>query len=270
MNYDFSAIEARVLAWLANEKWRREAFASGEDIYCSSASRMFGVPVIKHGVNGELRQRGKVAELALGYGGGIVAMKQMGGDRLNMTDGELSVIVTKWRLASPKIVDLWYDLDAAAKRCIKHGGKKMVIRDKHVYFEKSGDDLLLKLPSGRKLVYLNAGMGENRFGSPSIVYEGMVQQSHKWGRDLETYGGKLTENLVQAVARDCLAAAMLRLERAGYGIVGHVHDEVICEVPDTAEYSLDKAVKLMTENEPWMRGLLLNADGFESYYYKKD
>ncbi|KHM51618.1 DNA polymerase [Anaerovibrio lipolyticus DSM 3074] len=266
---DFSAIEARVIAWLANEKWRMDAFANGEDIYCASASQMFGVPVVKHGINGELRQRGKVAELALGYGGGVQAMKAMGGDKLDMTDEELQEIVNKWRAASPKIPALWRAIEFAAMRTIKYGGTHYVIREHNIFFDKHDNDLILHLPNGRCLVYLNAGIGENRFGNESIEYDGLVQTTHKMGR-LETYGGKLTENLVQAVARDCLGAAMVRLEKAGYKIVGHVHDEVICDVPDNGQYTLSEAVRIMSENTDWNQGLLLNADGFESYYYMKD
>lgn len=219
---DFSAIEARVIAWLANEEWRMKAFAKGEDIYCASASQMFGVPVVKHGVNGELRQRGKVAELALGYGGGVAAMKAMGGDKLDMTDEELQEIVNKWRAASPKIPALWRKIENAAMRTIRFDGTHQVLPAHNIYFDRHDKDLILHLPNGRCLVYLNAGIGENRFGNESIVYDGMIQTTHKMGQ-LETYGGKLTENLVQAVARDCLGAAMIRLERAGYRIVGHVH-----------------------------------------------
>ncbi|MBR2142064.1 DNA polymerase [Anaerovibrio sp.] len=270
---DFSAIEARVIAWLSGEHWRMEAFRNGEDIYCSSASRMFGVPVQKHGVNAELRQRGKVAELALGYGGGISAMKDMGGDKLNLTDEELQQIVTKWRKASPKIPALWRKIESAAMSVIRHEGpcKARVVVDRDIWFEKKDNkDLLLHLPSGRYIVYLNAGIGENRFGNESIVYDGMnPKKKNEYGR-LETYGGKLTENLVQAVARDCLGEAMINLEIAGYTIVAHVHDEVICEVPDNDNYTLDKAVEIMTQGSKWSEGLLLNADGFESYYYMKD
>lgn len=266
---DFSAIEVRVIAWLAGEDWRMKAFAKGEDIYCASASQMFGVPVVKHGVNGELRQRGKVAELALGYGGGIAAMKAMGGNKLNMTDEELQEIVNKWRAASPKIPALWRKIENAAMRTIRFDGTHQVLPAHNIYFDRHDKDLIMHLPNGRCLVYLNAGIGENRFGNESIVYDGMIQTTHKMGQ-LETYGGKLTENLVQAVARDCLGAAMIRLEKAGYKIVGHIHDEVILDVPDNNNYSLDDAVRIMSKNTDWNEGLLLNADGFESYYYMKD
>lgn len=266
---DFSAIEARVIAWVAGEKWRMDAFRDGKDIYCESASQMFGVPVEKHGVNGELRQRGKVAELALGYGGGVAAMKAMGGDKLNMDDEELQQIVTKWRKASPSIPELWRKIETGAMRVIKYGGEYFVNRAKNIVFTSHEKDLILTLPSGRCLVYRNAGIGENRFGNESISYEGINQTTRKLEK-LETYGGKLTENLIQAIARDCLGEAMLTLEKNGYAIVAHIHDEVVCEVPDNGKFTLDKAVELMTRGSEWSKGLLLNAAGFESYYYMKD
>lgn len=266
---DFSAIEARVIAWVAGEKWRMDAFRDGKDIYCESASQMFGVPVEKHGVNGELRQRGKVAELALGYGGGVAAMKAMGGDKLNMDDEELQQIVTKWRKASPSIPELWRKIETGAMRVIKYGGKYFVNRAKNIVFISHEKDLILSLPSGRCLVYRNAGIGKNRFGNESISYEGINQTTRKVEK-LETYGGKLTENLIQAIARDCLGEAMLTLEKNGYAIVAHIHDEVVCEVPDNGKFSLDKAIELMTRGSEWSKGLLLNAAGFESYYYMKD
>ena len=266
---DFSAIEARVIAWVAGEKWRMDAFRDGKDIYCESASQMFGVPVEKHGVNGELRQRGKVAELALGYGGGVAAMKAMGGDKLNMDDEELQQIVTKWRKASPSIPELWHKIETGAMRVIKYGGEYFVNRAKNIVFISHEKDLILSLPSGRCLVYRNAGIGKNRFGNESISYEGINQTTRKVEK-LETYGGKLTENLIQAIARDCLGEAMLTLEKNGYAIVAHIHDEVVCEVPDNGKFSLDRAIKLMTQGSEWSKGLLLNAAGFESYYYMKD
>lgn len=266
---DFSAIEARVIAWVAGEKWRMDAFRDGKDIYCESASQMFGVPVEKHGVNGELRQRGKVAELALGYGGGVAAMKAMGGDKLNMDDEELQQIVTKWRKASPSIPELWRKIETGAMRVIKYGGEYFVNRAKNIVFISHEKDLILSLPSGRCLVYRNAGIGKNRFGNESISYEGINQTTRKVEK-LETYGGKLTENLIQAIARDCLGEAMLTLEKNGYAIVAHIHDEVVCEVPDNGKFSLDRAIELMTRGSEWSKGLLLNAAGFESYYYMKD
>lgn len=281
---DFSAIEARVIAWVAGERWRQDAFAEGADIYCASASQMFHVPVVKHGVNGHLRQRGKIAELALGYGGGINALKAMGADKLGLSDAELEDIVTKWREASPSIPRLWHKIESAAMRAVRatalnddgkvyrmDTGKRELRKfpvTGNIYFARVHDCLLLHLPSGRWLVYPKARIGENRFGRPSIIYEGLEQTTRRWG-ELETYGGKLTENLIQGIARDCLGAAMLRLEAAGYKIVAHIHDEVVLDVPQDFG-SLADAIRIMVQNEPWNEGLLMNADGFEGAYYKKD
>lgn len=263
---DFSAIEARVIAWLAGETWRMKAFANGEDIYCASASRIFGVPVVKHGINGHLRQKGKVAELACGYGGGVPAMKSMGG--ANMPESELKQIINDWRRASPSIVRLWYALESAAMAAVRTGMPEsaagLIFR-----YESTPEDLrflTIELPSGRKLFYANPFFAPNRFGNDSLHYYGA--KAGKWTA-LETYGGKLTENIVQAIARDCLAAALENLEAAGYTIVMHIHDEVILDVPsDKAD--LEAVCKLMCKPIPWARGLLLNADGFIGDYYKKD
>ena len=262
---DFSAIEARVIAWLAGEKWRQDVFEKGGDIYCASASAMFHVPVEKHGVNGHLRQKGKIAELALGYQGGTGALKAMGADKMGLTDDELQDIVTKWRNASPHIVRFWYDVDAAAKRAIKEPGKTVILRN--IKFYALYGALFIELPSGRRLAYIHPSIGTNRFGSESIVHKG-VGLNNKW-EDLETYGGKLVENIVQATARDCLSAAMMRLAKAGYKIIMHVHDEVVMEMP-IGKGSLDEVTRIMSINEPWERGLIKNADGFESNYYMKD
>lgn len=264
---DFSAIEARVIAWLAGEKWRQNVFAEGGDIYCASASAMFGVPVVKHGVNGHLRQKGKIAELALGYGGSVGALKQMGADKMGLSDTELQEIVVKWRDASPAITKLWWDVDSAAKNAIKTGGT-VKIKQGSLAFKRKRGALFIELPSGRHLVYVKPEIGENRFGGESILYQGMEQGSRKWGR-LETYGGKLVENIVQAIARDCLAAAMLRLKEAGYKIIMHIHDEVVMEVPD-GKGSLAEVTEIMSKNEPWEAGLIKTADGFEGQYYMKD
>ena len=264
---DFSAIEARVIAWLAGEKWRQDVFAEGGDIYCASASAMFGVPVVKHGVNGHLRQKGKIAELALGYGGSVGALKQMGADKMGLSDTELQEIVVKWRDASPAITKLWWDVDNAAKNAIKTGDTVKIKQGSLVFKRKHGA-LFIELPSGRHLVYIKPEIGENRFGGESILYQGMEQGSRKWGR-LETYGGKLVENIVQAIARDCLAAAMLRLKEAGYKIIMHIHDEVVMEVPD-GKGSLAEVTEIMSKNEPWETGLIKAADGFEGQYYMKD
>jgi DNA polymerase len=264
---DFSAIEARVIAWLAGEKWRMDVFKDGGDIYCASASSMFHVPVVKHGINGDLRQKGKVAELALGYGGGPHALITMGALEKGLTEEELPDIVSKWREASPKIIKFWYDVDNAAKVAIKTG-KPVRLKQQGLILHVLHGALLIELPSGRHLVYIHPRLGTNRFGSESITYMGINQYSRKWER-LETYGGKLVENITQAVARDCLGAAMIRLEDAGYRIVMHVHDEVICDMPK-GKGSLDDAVRIMCKNEDWNQGLIMNADGFESNYYMKD
>lgn len=263
---DFSAIEARVIAWLAGEQWRMQAFADGEDIYCASASRIYGVPVVKHGENGHLRQKGKIAELACGYGGSVGAMKAMGG--ANLTDEELKQIVDDWRKASPNIPRLWYRLENAAMDAIRTGAPVMA---NGLVFRYEGTPeglrfLTIQLPFGRKLFYCNPFFGTNRFGNESLHYWGA--NTGNWC-ELETYGGKLTENVVQAIARDCLAAAMKNIESAGYQIVMHIHDEVILDAPaDRAD--LDTVCKLMCQPIPWAEGLLLNADGFVGDYYKKD
>lgn len=389
---DFSAIEARVIAWLAGETWEMEAFAAGKDIYCATASAMFGVPVVKHGVNGELRQKGKVATLACGYGGGVGALKAMGADKMGLTDAELQSVVNKWRAASPHIVKLWSDVEGAMMNAVT--GIPTKLRQKGLYFHQEGGDLYIELPSGRHLVYLNAHIGLNRFGSEAIIYTGLggsKTTSGRWGK-LETYGGKCVENCiaggqkvltdqglipiekvtpdlkvwdgleyvhqdgavykglrpvftydgltatpdhqvyvddpifgerlmtfseaatchyplfgddkhelitsdtwlspvydilnagprhrftvsgrlvhncVQAIARDCLCAAMARLTRAGYKICAHIHDEVILEMPE-GKGSLDDAIRIMCKNAPWNEGLVMNADGFEAKYYQKD
>ncbi|MCH3989622.1 MAG: DNA polymerase [Lactobacillus sp.] len=260
---DFSAVEARVIAWLSNEKWRQESFAKNEDIYCASASQMFGVPVVKHGINGELRQKGKIAELALGYGGSIGALKAMGATKLGLTDDELPPLVQMWRIASPHIVQFWWDVDKAAKACIKthlpqesHGMK----------FAYRSGCMFLKLRSGRSLCYPQPKIGINRFGSESITFMG-INTVKKWSR-IETYGAKLVENIVQATSRDLLAEAMRRLEAAGNPAVMHIHDEAVIDAPSNR--SLDTMVQLMTEVPDWANGLILNAAGFVSDFYKKD
>ncbi|WP_368393496.1 DNA polymerase [Veillonella ratti] len=263
---DYSAIEARVIAWLAGESWRQEVFAKNGDIYCASASSMFGIPVEKHGINGHLRQKGKVAELALGYGGGKNALIAMGALEGGIPEDELPDIVQKWRKASPKIVKFWYDVDAAAKQAIKEGRAR--IKQGGLRFRKTKGFLFILLPSGRYLAYAKPAIGTNRFGSPSIVYKGMSQTANKW-LELETYGGKLVENIVQAVARDCLAAAMERLTLAGYKILAHIHDEVVIEAP-IGTGSLDEVIKIMAEPTEWNKGLILDAAGFEANYYMKD
>lgn len=339
---DFSAIEARVISWLSHEEWRREVFAQNGDIYCASASAMFKVPVEKHGINGHLRAKGKIAELALGYQGSIGALKAMGADRMGLKDEELQDIVKKWRASSPHIPQLWANVEACAfnavlqlrgaksgyrpwtldadpklavvverlshvrpetigryKDLIHNAGlddkKHLIIgalanrrrvaqlnmgfKEEHprpwflpgspsIGFQCRDDRLLVKLPSGRLLIYLHPLIERNRFDRDALTYEGLEQTTRRWGR-LETYGGKLVENITQACARDSLAAAMLRLKEAGYKILMHVHDEVIMERPE-GEGSLEEVKRLMCMNEPWEDGLIKNSDGFEGYYYMKD
>ncbi|EEJ40106.1 DNA polymerase [Limosilactobacillus vaginalis] len=260
---DFSAVEARVIAWLSNEKWRQESFAKNEDIYCASASQMFGVPVVKHGINGELRQKGKIAELALGYGGSIGALKAMGATNLGLTDDELPPLVQMWRNASPHIVQFWWDVDKAAKECIKTHLPQTTHGMKFIY--RSGC-MFLRLRSGRYLCYPQPKIGINRFGSESITFMGN-NTVKKWDR-IETYGAKLVENIVQATSRDLLAEAMRRLEATENTVVMHIHDEAVIDAPSNR--SLDTMVQLMTEVPDWANGLILNAAGFVSDFYKKD
>lgn len=258
---DFSAIEARVIAWLAGEKWRSEVFAKGKDIYCASASQMFGVPVEKHGINGHLRQKGKIAELALGYGGGVGALKAMGALSMGLSEDELPDLVKAWRDANPAIVSFWWDMDAAAKKVVL--GKREAV-SRGILFCKEGGTLFITLPSGRRLAYPRPRMGENRFGGESITFEG-VGVSKKWER-IETYGPKLVENIVQATSRDLLAYAMQNLRDRR--IVMHIHDEVVIEAK--LKVSLEEICNVMSQTPPWAEGLLLRADGYETEFYKKD
>lgn len=260
---DFSAVEARVIAWLSGEQWRQKAFAKNEDIYCASASQMFGVPVVKHGINSKLRQKDKIAELALGYGGSIGALKAMGATKLGLTEDELPPLVQMWRSASPKIVQFWWDVDKAAKKCIKTHLPQSTHGMKFVY--RSGC-LFLRLRSGRRLCYPQPKIGINSFGSESITFMG-INTVKKWDR-IETYGAKLVENIVQATSRDLLAETMRRLEATDNPIVMHIHDEAVIDAP--ADRSLEKIVKIMTEVPAWADGLILNAAGFVSDFYKKD
>ena len=256
---DFSAIEARVIAWLAGEEWRMKAFANGEDIYCASASKMFGVPVVKHGENGQLRQKGKISELACGFGGSVGAMKAMGGS--GMSDAELKQIVTDWRTASPHIVQLWWDVENAAIKAVRD---KTETETHGIHFSYESGFLFIKLLSGRRLAYVKPRIGENRFGGDSITYEG-IGTGRKWER-LETYSGKLVENIVQATARDLLFYSMQTLSQ--YFIVGHIHDEMIIECPKDTK--LDEICQQMARTPDWAKGLLLRADGYECSFYKKD
>ena len=275
---DFSAIEARVISWLADEEWRLEVFRTHGKIYEASASQMFGVPLerIKKG-NPEysLRQRGKVAELALGYQGGVPAMRQMDTGKLlaDLPDEEIKDIVDKWRSTNPKIRNLWYSFNDAAIRVIQNGGS---LRVRCCTFARECDCIrgttcmTVSLPSGRKLYYVEPSVGENRWGGPSITYMGM-NDKNKWGR-IETYGGKLVENVVQAIARDCLAQAIEHLEAAGLPVVFHIHDEVVIDTAafDTNDAMLDKVVKIMSTPIPWAEGLPLGADGWVGAFFKKD
>ena len=258
---DFSAIEARVIAWLAGEQWRMDAFASGEDIYCASASKMFGVPVVKHGENGHLRQKGKVAELACGYGGSVGAMKAMGGDVLNLSDAELKQIVIDWRNASPHIVKFWWAVDDAVKTAIR---RKTITETHGLQFSCQSGMLFITLPSGRKLCYAHPQIGENQFGGESVTYMG-VGASKKWER-IESYGPKFVENIVQAVARDLLMFSMQTLSHCF--IVGHIHDEMIIEAD--RRMSLEAVCRQMSRTPEWAKGLLLRADGYECEFYRKD
>lgn len=258
---DFAAIEARVIATIANEKWRQEAFRNGKDIYCESASKMFHCPVEKHGINGHLRQKGKIAELALGYGGSVGALKAMGALDMGLTEEELQPLVDAWRTANPNIVTLWWDVDNAVKNAIKmhtstetHGIK----------FTWRSGMLFITLPSGRKLTYVKPRIIENKFGGESVTYEG-IGSTKKWER-LESYGPKFVENIVQAISRDLLMNAIKNLP--GFLIAGHVHDELLIEC--TEDISLDDVCKSMAHNPEWFSDILLRADGYITKFYKKD
>lgn len=259
---DFSAIEARVLAWLAGEQWVLDAFENGEDIYCRTASRMFGVQVEKHGVNGHLRQKGKIATLACGYQGALGALKAMGGIEMGLSEDELQSIVDSWREANPYIVSLWWDIDAVVKRVVKTRTKEEY-KNLVISYEKG--ILFIELPSKRRLAYPKAKIGTNRFGGESIAYEGIVV-GNKWDK-IESYGGKFVENIVQAIARDILAESMMRLEKKGFNIVMHIHDEVVIESDSS---SVEEINEIMSIVPIWAPGLILDADGFESEFYKKD
>lgn len=258
---DFSAIEARVIAWFAGESWRSEVFKSGGDIYCASASQMFGVPVEKHGVNGHLRQKGKIAELALGYGGSVGALKAMGALEMGLTEEELPDLVSAWRQSNPNIVRFWWDVDSAVKKAIK---EKTTQSTHGISFCYRSGMLFIQLPSGRVLSYVKPRMGENKFGGESVTYEG-VGGTKKWER-LESYGPKFVENIVQATSRDILMYAMRTLQCCS--IVAHVHDEVIIEADP--RMSLDAVCEQMARVPAWAEGLLLRADGYTCDFYKKD
>lgn len=262
---DFSAIEARVIAYLADETWKLRVFEEGGDIYCASASQMFKVPVVKHGINGHLRQKGKIAELALGYGGSTPALTSTGALEMGLTEEELPDLVDMWRNSNPAIVRFWRTVQDAAMDAIRGIPRKI---PHGISFIREAGILFIGLPSGRRIAYVKPEIGVNRFGSKSITYMGMNQTSKKWTR-LETWGGKLVENIVQAFARDCLAETIVKLDAAGYRVVFHVHDEVILDEPK--EYSSAKEIAaLMGQPISWAPGLPLNADAYECNYYRKD
>lgn len=258
---DFSAIEARVISWMAGEKWKSAAFAAGKDIYCSTASQMFGVPVVKHGVNGELRQKGKIAELACGYGGSVGALKAMGAIEMGIPEEELGPLVQSWRSANPHIVDFWWQVDGAVKTAIK---QRIPVWVNNIRFLCQSGMLFIELPSGRRLSYVKPRIGENQFGGESVTYEG-IGATKKWER-LESYGPKFVENIVQGTARDILCYAMQTLRCCA--IVGHVHDELIIEC--SKDVSVDAICQQMGRTPPWAEGLILRADGYECEFYQKD
>ena len=258
---DFSAIEARVIAHLAKENWRMKVFANNGDIYCASASAMFGVPVEKHGLNSHLRQKGKIAELALGYGGSTGALSAMGALDMGLKEEELQPLVNAWRTANPNIVQLWWDVDNAVKKAIK---ERTATETHGIRFIYKSAMLFIVLPSGRRLAYVKPKIGENKFGGESVNYEGL-DATKKWTR-IESYGPKFVENIIQAISRDILCYALCTLK--DYSIVGHVHDEIIIECPQ--DTNLDTICNEMGKVPEWISGLLLRADGYETQFYKKD
>lgn len=258
---DFSAIEARVIAWMAGETWRQQVFADGNDIYCASASQMFGVPVEKHGINGHLRQKGKIAELALGYGGAVGALKAMGALDMGLSEEELPPLVQAWRNANPNIVNLWWAVDSAVTEAVQ---RRTSSKTHGIRFTYRSGMLLITLPSGRNLTYIKPKIGTNSFGSPCVTYEG-VGGTKKWER-LESYGPKFVENIVQATARDILCYAMKTLRHTD--IVMHIHDEIVIEADP--QMSLQAVCGQMGRTPPWAPGLLLRADGYETQFYRKD
>ena len=258
---DYSSIEARIIAWLAGEEWRLDVFEEGGDIYCASASQMFKVPVVKHGINGHLRQKGKIAELALGYGGSVGALKAMGALDMGLEETELKPLVDSWRKSNPRIVQLWWDVDKAVKECVK---ERTSSESHGIRFSYESGFLFITLPSGRKLAYIKPRMGENQFGGEAVTYEG-IGNTKKWDR-MESYGPKFVENITQAIARDILVYAMGTLRNCR--IVGHVHDELIIEADK--DVSVDAICEQMGRTPPWAPGLKLRADGYECKFYKKD
>lgn len=258
---DFSAIEARVIAWFAGETWRQEVFSTGGDIYCASASQMFKVPVEKHGINGHLRQKGKIAELALGYGSSVGALKAMGALEMGLTEEELPQLVDAWRQSNPNIVKFWWAVDRAVMEAVRY---KHTTTDYGLTFSCRSGMLFITLPSGRKLAYVKPKVGTNKFGGECITYEG-IGSTKKWER-LDSYGPKFVENIVQATARDILCYAMRTLRCCS--IVMHIHDELVIEADP--RMSLDAVCEQMGRTPPWAKGLLLRADGYATPFYKKD
>lgn len=267
---DFSAIEARVIAWLAQESWRLDVFHTHGKIYEASASTMFGVPIelIRKG-NPEyaLRAKGKVAELALGYQGASGALIQMGALQMGLSEEDLPDIVQRWRASNRRIVDLWYAVENSAIKCVESGSPSFLSCG--ISFTRDSERMMITLPSGRRLFYTAPQLIPDDRGYKRLYFMGLNQSSKRWELT-QTYGGKLTENIVQAVARDCLANAILNLYQAGYQINFHIHDEVILEIPNKSNQSLERAIELMCQAPRWADGLPLRADGFESSYYKKD
>jgi len=262
---DFSAIEARVIAWLADEKWRMDVFATHGKIYEASGANMFKVPIEEVTKGSMLRQKAKIAELALGYQGGVGALEKMGAAKMGVQADELQGLVDAWRSANKNIVRLWKEIGMAAIKAVTE--QRTVVCRHGVYFTGRSNRLVIKLPSGRELNYLYPKMGKNKFDSDSLTYEGMNQTTKQWEVQ-ETYGGKLTENIVQAIARDCLAYVMLQLKEYGYDIAMHVHDEVIIE--NDSEKKLKHVCEVMGRPIPWAKGLPLRADGYVTNYYRKD
>ena len=261
---DFSAIEARVLSWLAGEKWRIEVFKSHGKIYEASASQMFHVPIDEITKGSPLRQKGKISELACGYGGGVGALKSMGALEMGVEEHELQGLIDNWRRANPHIVNFWWEVDKMAIKAVK---ERTRTRTHGILFTYKSGMLFITLPSGRNLVYVKPKLMLNKFGREGLTYEG-IGTTKKWER-IETYGPKIVENIVQAASRDLLAEAMIRLDKEGFDIVAHVHDEVICEVP-VGESSVEEVCKIMSINPKWAKGLPLDADGFACDFYQKD
>ena len=261
---DYAAIEARVLAWLAGEQWVLDVFRENGDIYCETASRMFHCKVEKHGENGDLRQKGKQAVLSCGYGGSVGALIAMGAVESGMKEEELQPLVDLWRASNPHIVQFWWDVDRAVKTCVK---RRVEVETHGIRCAYKSGVLFIRLPSGRELAYAKPRIGANRFGGESVTYEGLGM-TKKWER-IETFGGKLVENITQATARDLLVCAMKGLRDKGFHIVMHVHDEIVLEVPYGVS-SVEEICSIMAENSPWAKGLPLKADGYECEFYRKD